>query len=171
MKNLKVITLAIAILGFSAASFAQAGPTVTESTTASANIITPLSMTKTADLVFGNIVASGTAGTVTIEATLAGTRGMTGGATSPAATTGNPASAKFNVTGANSATYAINIPTTVSLTGGTVPMSATLATSTGAGTLAADGKQTFYLGGTLAVGASQTAGAYSATFDVTVNYN
>ncbi|MDH5182984.1 MAG: DUF4402 domain-containing protein, partial [Gammaproteobacteria bacterium] len=35
----------------------------------------------------------------------------------------------------------------------------------------ATGSDTFQIGGTLDVGAAQTAGAYSATFDVTANYN
>ena len=39
------------------------------------------------------------------------------------------------------------------------------------GLLSAGGTQTLYVGGTLNVGATQVAGVYAGTFDVTVTYN
>ncbi len=72
------------------------------------------------------------------------------------------------MTGASGATYSVTIPATVSLTGPGSAMTVTL-TDPGAGTLTG-GTDTFNVGGTLAVGASQTAGSYSGTYTVSVNY-
>ena len=144
------------------ASYLQAA---TVSTTASANILQPISIAKVADLGFGDVYPDGTlAGTVTVD--FAGGRTFGGGASIGAAT---GTSGEFTVTGETGTIYALTIPATIALTGPGTDMNLTLSNNS-AGDLAT-GTETFQIGGTLDVGAAQTAGAYSATFDVTANYN
>jgi hypothetical protein len=104
----------------------------------------------------------------------AGTRTSTSGVTLPA-TAGTVTAATFTVSGNGSYTYAITLPTTVTLThsGGVQTMDATAFTSnpSGTGALTA-GTQDISIGATLTVAAAQLAGVYtSGNFDVTVNYN
>lgn len=76
MKKFFVLSVALII---AVGAFARGNPTASATATASANIIQPLEITKTADLAFGNI-ASGTAdGTVVIA--VDGSRTSTGGVT------------------------------------------------------------------------------------------
>jgi len=142
--------------------------------TATANvriaIIAPLSITKTNDLAFGNIVPGATAGTVTInQATGAATK--TGGVTLFG--TANHA-ASFNITGSGRHNYVITVSAAPTLTraGGTQTMKMTALRLNGATTrtMAASGTATLTLGGTLAVAANQVAGTYSGTFTVSVAY-
>src|ERR1700730_18496238 len=79
-------------LAFSSQSFAQASATAN----ASATIVTPIAISKTADMNFGNVAVSGSAGTVVLLP--AGTRTSTGGVTLPA-TAGTVTAAVFTVTG------------------------------------------------------------------------
>jgi hypothetical protein len=130
---------------------------------ASVEIAAPISITQTTALAFGNIGPSVDAGTVTIS--LAGAQSVTGGVT---ALGGTVAAGAFSVTGASGATYSVTVPGTVSLTGPGTAMTATL-TNDGGGSLTG-GTDTFNIGGTLSIGASQAAGSYSGTYTVSVNY-
>ncbi|MBB5638637.1 hypothetical protein HDF26_004853 [Pedobacter cryoconitis] len=149
-------------------SFAQA----TATANASATIITPISITNTVDMNFGNVAVNASAGTVVL--TPAGTRTSTGGVTLPA-TAGTVTAASFTVNGQGAYTYAITLPSTaLTIASGANNMTVSAFTSTpsATGTLTA-GTQTLNVGATLNVGGSQVAGTYtSATpFSVTVNYN
>lgn len=170
-------TLAGALLLAAPAAFAQ---TPTASATATARIYVPISVSRIADLSFGDIFASTTGGTVTLSP-VDNTRTPSGVVT---ATTGTVNAAAFKVTGKRNATYAISLPAdgTVSLTGpGTaMPVSAftasvegATATSTATGLLpnTASATQNFTVGGTLTLGANQVDGDYTGTFSVTVAYN
>lgn len=146
----------------------------TKSATASAVVISPITLSKDVDMDFGNIAVSATTpGTVVLPPT--GSRTRTGGVTLPA-TTGTPLAAKFTVGGAVNYTYAITLPSSATLDG---PASATMTAGTfvssigATGNLGAGGSQSFFVGATLAVSAGQTPGSYTTTtpFDVTVNYN
>ncbi len=164
----KLLFSCIGLLALSVGAIAQA----TATATVSATVITPISITNTANMNFGNVAVSATtAGTVLL--TPAGGRTAGGGVTLPAAT-GTVTAASFTVNGSGSSTYAITLPSAaVTLTSGAATMTATLFTSnpSGTGTLAS-GAQTLNVGATLNVAAGQTAGSYtSGTFDVTVNYN
>ena len=169
MKSIiKIFTLAIIALGFSTVSFAQVSATAN----ASGTIVTPIAITKTVDLNFGNIAVGSTAGTVVLAP--AGTRTTTGGVTLPA-TTGTVSAAEFNVTGQAGYTFSITLPstpTTVSSGANSMTVNAFTSTPTPTGTLTG-GAQTVKVGATINVGANQAAGTYtSATpFTVTVNYN
>ena len=171
MKNMKkVLVLAIVVLGFAASSFAQV--TATASTTAT--IITPIAITKTVDMNFGNIAVSPTiAGTVVLPTT--GARTLTGGVTLPVVT-GTVTAASFNVTGEGTSTYSITLPSAaITLNGtpsGTMTVQNFVSTPSGTGALTG-GAQVIKVGATLNVGAAQTAGIYTnaAGLFVTVNYN
>ncbi|MCX6722533.1 MAG: DUF4402 domain-containing protein [Candidatus Staskawiczbacteria bacterium] len=170
MKNTtKFFALTLAMLTLTISSFAQVSATATTS----ANIITPIAITKTVDMNFGNIAVSPTvAGTVVLVP--AGTRTATGGVTLPAVA-GTVTAASFAVTGLGTSTYAITLPGTITLNGtpsGTMTLGNFASTPSGTGVLSA-GAQTILVGGTLNVGAGQTAGVYtnSTNMTVTVNYN
>ncbi|MDB5934019.1 MAG: hypothetical protein JWQ01_1363 [Massilia sp.] len=147
----------------------------TASATATTTVITPISITKATDLAFGNIAASGTSGTVAVNTNNA--RTVTGGVT---AAGGTATAAKFDITGQASLVYTITYDTGVTLTGPGTAMALTQVSDvTGAGgasataatgTLSAGGTQSLFIGGTLAVAANQTAGAYTGTFNALVNY-
>ena len=165
----RMIATAILMTGFISSSFAQA----TATATATATVVTPISISKNTDMSFGNLaVQTATGGTVVLAP--AGTRTSTSGVTLPA-TTGTVTAASFTVNGNGSYTYAITLPTTVTLThsGGVQTMAASSFTSNPSGTGAlSSGTQDIAVGATLTVAAAQLAGVYtSGNFNVTVNYN
>lgn len=144
--------------------------------TASATIITPIAVSKSVDLNFGDISTNGQDGTVKIDNALIHNRTATGGASFSAANSGTVTSAKFTVTGVPGYQYSITIPTTVTLTHtdntNSMVVSA-IGNSVGStGTLTA-GTQDIYVGGTLNLVGAQVAGVYTNTtsLTVTVNYN
>ena len=170
MKSIKFFAVAILFSGVSVISSAQVKATATASST----IVTPIGITKTVDMNFGNVaINSTTAGTVVLAP--AGTRTSTGGVTLPA-TAGTVAAAEFNVTGANNYTFSITLPSTShEIKNGDNTMSVTdfTSTPTPTGTLSATGSATVKVGATLNVSAGQAAGTYTSVtpFEVTVNYN
>jgi hypothetical protein len=170
MKSIKFFAVAILFSGVSVISSAQVKATATASST----IVTPIGITKTVDMNFGNVaINSTTAGTVVLAP--AGTRTSTGGVTLPA-TAGTVAAAEFNVTGANNYTFSITLPSTShEIKSGSNTMSVTgfTSTPTPTGTLSATGSATVKVGATLNVSAGQAAGTYTSVtpFEVTVNYN
>lgn len=165
----KIYLIALAVIGFSANSFAQ----VSADATATATIITPIAISKTVDMNFGNIAVGTTSGTVILPPT--GARAATGGVTLPNVV-GTVSAASFSVTGAAGSTYVLTLPTNVVLSSGGSPVmnvdafTSSLTASTGT---IAGAPSIFTVGATLTVAASQAAGTYlSATpFTVTVNYN
>lgn len=181
----KILTLAIVTLGFTATSFAQTSynPRESATATATATIITPISIENTGDLKFGNIVANSTGGTVTIETN--GTPKYNGVA-APSSIPGEISAASFEVKGFAGATYAITLPGTITLTktngngngnayGNSEKMTVDnfVSNPNGTGLLSNSGSQTVNVGATLNVAANQVAGTYKNTTDlkVTVNYN
>ena len=170
MKAIKFFAIAILFSGVSVISSAQVKATATAPST----IVTPIGITKTVDMNFGNVaINSETPGTVVLAP--AGTRTFTGGVTLPA-TAGTVAAAEFNVTGANNYTFSITLPSTShEIKSGSNTMSVTGFTSTPTpnGTLSATGSATVKVGATLNVSAGQAAGTYTSVtpFEVTVNYN
>lgn len=129
-----------------------------------------ISLSKSADLIFGGFVAS-SGGTVTVApnggrsksgSVLLVTQGASG------------AAAQFTVTGTADATYAITLPAndTVTLSDGSHTMAVNNFTSTpsGTGTLTG-GSQVLRVGATLTAGNAQTPGSYTGSFNVSVQYN
>jgi hypothetical protein len=130
-----------------------------------------ISLTNNQGLSFGKFAAAST-GTVTVSP--AGVRSATGGVILLSSESG--AAAQFTVSGESSLTYDIFLPAdgvvSLSSSGGqTLPVRAFTSSPSGSGQLGIGGSQTLNVGATLDVGAGQTPGAYTGSFDVTVNYN
>ena len=160
---------AILFVGISIGTFAQ----VTATASASATIITPIAISKSVDMDFGNIAAGSSAGSV--QLTPAGSRSLTGGITLPGIQ-GTVTPASFLISGAPNVAYSITLPVNaLIITSGSNNMEVNVFESDPAatGTLGTNGLQTLNVGATLIVGASQPAGSYSSNspFAVTVNYN
>jgi len=170
MNNIKRFTLTTVAALAVASSLSAAQNSASTSANATAKIIAPITLTKTADLNFGDVVPSGVAGTVTV--TPAAVRTSAGGAS-----LGNGAAvtaAAFTVGGQGSATYAITLPAVAStLTTGANTMTVDTFTSnpSGTGLLSAGGSQALTVGANLNVGVAQATGTYVGTFTVTVAYN
>jgi len=167
----KLFILFIAVVGFGVSTYAQVDATASSTAT----IVTPIAITKTVDMNFGNVSVNGSLGTVVLAP--AGTRSTTGGVTTPA-TVGTVTAASFDITGQASYTYSITLPAapvTLTHTNAVNTMTASTFTSspTPTGTLSVGGTQTITVGATLNVAGSQLAGVYATLtpFTVTVNYN
>lgn len=176
MKNLFKSFAAVCLLAMSVNAQAQVSATATA--TATATILNPITITKTTDLNFGIISPGATAGTVLLTPAPVAVRVGAGGVTLPVATPGTVTAAHFNITGTTLSTYAITLPSSVTLTrtSGSETMTASSFTSTPSGTGiligAGLGLDNVYVGATLAVAAAQVPGVYvSGNFNVTVNYN
>ncbi|MGK2908594.1 MAG: DUF4402 domain-containing protein [Sphingobium sp.] len=141
-----------------------------------ATVLTPIAISKTADLNFGSFAAdSSETGTVVIAT--GGTRTFTGGTSAVSTGVGTVSAASFSVTGEGAATFSITLPSsavTLTHTNATDTMSVATFVSdpSGTGALVA-GAKTVNVGATLSVAASQLAGTYAnATgLPVTVAYN
>ncbi|WP_029033283.1 DUF4402 domain-containing protein [Salinimicrobium terrae] len=146
-----------------------AGTTFAQTATANAaaDIVSPLSLTAKQDLNFGK-VSNNTAGSVIIA-----TDGTASGLSQIGTTA--PAAATFDVTAANNYNYTVALPASATLSNGTVDITVDTfkhnayaegaSNATGSGTA-----QTFGVGATLNVAASQATGNYTGQFDVTVAY-
>lgn len=178
-KSIFTIATIILLVGFTTNTFAQTSATVT-GTTAGAKLIKPMTLTQISPLHFGTInVLTGAGGTVTLPSNSTDrvfSAGVAVSSVAPIAT-----NAAYSVTGTKNVTYSLTLPTTITvtetLTTATMTISALTARFNDAGadavtsTLSATGTDSFTVGGTLTVGASQTGGVYAGTFNVTVDYN
>ncbi len=173
-KNFRRTALAsVVVLGAFGASNSFAAPATT---TATGTVITPIGITKSVDLNFGQF-AHGAGGSVTVATD--GARTATGAILSTTGAT--PAAAKFDVTGAADATYSIGwsgdavLSDTGSDTMALEKISDLVGTGATTGAVASGtltgGAQSIYLGGTLTVGTAQTAGTYTGAVTATVEYN
>ncbi len=153
-----------------------------DTATTDGTVVQPISITANGTILsFGDFaVDDATAGTITVD-TNNGV-GTTGGVA--AISSSGASAAQFTVSGENSASYAITYPASSVLTdsGSLETMALTLlsdttgaggaTTTVGTGTLdVTTGEQIIYLGGELAVGATQAAGTYAGSVELTVNYN
>jgi hypothetical protein len=129
----------------------------------SATILDAVTVTNTADLLFGNIAAGAAPATVSISA---GGTVNCGGLVCNG--TQNPAG--FSVTGTAGQTVGISLPlTSITLTSGTDSMTVSGLASDVA-SIVLDGTDAFTVGGSLAVAANQAAGTYTGSFSVDVDY-
>ena len=163
-------SLRFAVVGaIAAASFAGSAQAATTATgTATAEVLSSLTVTSTADLLFGQIAAN-TGGTVTVNAD------STVASTGTLIATGSRSPAAFNVAGSPNAMVLVSLPTApVNLTrsGGTETMSLGGFNTNPGGAFQLDGTGNglFHVGGTLTVGNAQVAGAYAGSFQVSVEY-
>jgi hypothetical protein len=168
--SIKLFALGMILMGFGVSANAQS----TASATASANIITPIAISKTVDMNFGNVAVSATvAGTVVLDP--AGARTRTAGVTLPNSV-GTVTAASFTLSGDANRTFAITLPANntirIGAAGATMLVNTFTSTPSGTGALSG-GALTLTVGATLNVDAAQAVGLYTSVtpFDVTVNYN
>jgi hypothetical protein len=138
--------------------------------TASANIVSPLTIWKNSDLAFGNIASGPSWGSVSVD--YYGSRWANGGVTLIEA--GNySSSAQFGITGYPYATFAISLPYAIQITNGSSYMQVdNFSADLGYGSsLDWYGNAYMSVGATLEVAPGQEPGLYTGSFDVTVNYN
>lgn len=129
----------------------------------------PLAAATQSELGFGQMVATASAGTVTV--TPAGGRTRSGGTI-----LGNGfgvSAAAFALSGDLNASYSITLPADCTLSGSAGSMTADhfASSPSDAGTLGPAGSQRMTLGATLHVAAAQASGNYSGTYAVTLAYN
>ena len=149
--------LAASVMGANAAHAATA------SADARANILAQVSVASDgSDLDFATIVTGAAASTVVVAAD--GTRTCGTGLVC----SGTATAAGFTVSGTTGQTVDVSSDASVTLTSGANTMSAALSPSVTS--IVLDGTDGFSVGGTLNVAANQADGAYTGTFDVTVDY-
>ncbi|MDB5121276.1 MAG: hypothetical protein JWN56_2494 [Sphingobacteriales bacterium] len=173
MRNFtKLVALAIGMIGYSATSFAQTD-VKTDQASASATIITPITIAKVNDMSFGNIVSTATGGTVILSTA----SGRTESGVQLGAVAGTVTAASYTVTGQSGYAYTVTLPAdgyeiTTGAAGPTETMTLTNFNSSSTGNLTA-ASFTLSVGATLNVVANQAAGDYTnaTPFDVSVNYN
>ena len=177
----RVLTLALAaVFAISCGFFAVNSYAATDTGTATATVVRPISIEAVDDLRFGSFSTTAAAQTVAIATDGART---SSGVLLLAQDIGFGA-ASFAVTGEGAYTYAITLPAdeVVTITTGAATAPETMAVSTflsdptGTGgvlssTAGTEGTQTLLVGATITTVAEQVAGVYEGTFDVTVEYN
>lgn len=165
--HMRTIGMKRALIGAAIAALtmnASAAQAASATGTAKAKILRQITLTNTSDLQYATVISGATASTVAVSTSGAATCGT--GLTC----TGTTTAANFNIAGTTGAVVVVGGDANVTLNGslgGT--MTSTLTYSASTVTLAASAGS-FQVGGTLSVGANQTAGDYSGTFNVTANY-
>lgn len=138
----------------------------TETATATVEVLAAVELSAVTDLDFGVVAASAAGGTVSI-----GTGSDTPTASGVIAISGG-ARASFQVTQATDGeviALTVDNPTPLTGTGTDITLS-NLALSTGSITFDSGTLETVYVGGQITLGANQTAGTYTGSFDVTAEY-
>ena len=144
-----------------------AGPSDNANANVNAKVIKPVRITTQADMDFGEVLTSASAGTVVLATD--GTVSGSGGAYVFDDT--NAQAAAFRVSGEGLEAYNITLPTSVTLTevgGGSMSLNGFNHDATGV--LANNGQEDFNVGATLNVGAEQAQGDYTGSFTVSVDY-
>lgn len=157
-------------MGIAAFNTSAQSPSASATAKVTATVVTPIKISKTTDLSFGNIVAGSNRGTVKIETN--NTRTSTGDITLPTSSPGVITAAQFTVSGHPNATYSISVPTSLTVTrqGGTETMviDNIITNPTTTGTLSENGEQTVKVGATLHIEANQAIGTYENENGITV---
>lgn len=170
-----VALVALAIGGITALKSSDANAQASDTATANINAIiaNPIVLTKTADLNFATITPGLASSTVIIDPA-----GTVNAASTAIGLSGTPTAAGFTVSGLPLQAYAVVLPVngaTLLVDGAGVGADMAVNDFTHNATLALTSAGTqpdaFGVGATLVVGANQTAGTYSGSFDVTVSYN
>ncbi len=161
----------MALLTGIALAVGQVGHAASDTSPATATVITPITITNTVDLAFGRFSAN-TGGTVVIAT--GGARSSTGSvALSTVGSTSSAAS--FDITGDGTSTYTVTLPadSVVTISDGvssTMAVNSFVSNPASTGALSS-GAQTLLVGATLTVASAQTPGNYTGNFTVVVEYN
>jgi len=170
MKKLIFLLTGFFIIAFAAHQTCAQSPGASATAKVTATIVTPIKISKTSDLSFGNIVAGASRGTVKIETDNSHT--LSGDVALPTSSPGTITAAQFTVSGLPNASYSIAVPASIIITreGGTEMMLVDNITTTPAtsGTLSENGEQIINVGATLHVDANQEEGVYTNESGMTV---
>ena len=166
---LKIAFGALTLSALASTAFAQNSATVT--TTGTATIIQPISISGT-NMAFGTLVkpASGSS-TVTLSNSA---NTITGTVTTLASS--SPTRATYSITGEGAQAISVTVPANFTMNG---PSSSTLVVTLVpatlptalSGTIGTTGNASLGVGGSLLLDSTAVAGSYSGTFNVTVGYN
>lgn len=172
-KNLLTLATILTIGFFTNNVNAQATDEVTA--TSGATIVTPISISVTETLQFGSLVSGISGGKIKLGSD--GILALPGGSVVLIASTLVEVP-EFTVNGGKDRAFTITLPTdlsnqTVTHTDGatTMALSKFETASALSTSLDTDGKKTFKVGATLELAANQTAGVYTGSFPVSVDYN
>jgi hypothetical protein len=172
MKTPNILIAAVAAATVTAlASAACAAGSVSATAPASVTVLSPTTITKTQDLVFGQVVRPSNANTntVVLDANNMVSLTGTGNGSMVSSTT---SSAKFNVSAPAGTTYSTTQGLTFTQTGLTNVAASTPATTAGTpGVIPVSGIQEIRYGAQFDMTASTPAQNYTGTLSVTVNYN
>lgn len=172
MKKLTTLFAVLLFMTISANVMAQNTASVGNAT-ASATIITKITLANTTPLSFGTIAQTTEGGSVTLTS---GSDVAVHSNSEANITSSTESRALFNVTGETGATYSIILPssdvelTRVSGTEKMIVNTFTTDASLSSNTIAA-GVSSFHVGAKLTVDPNQLPGTYNGTYSVTVNYN
>ena len=168
MKKLTAIFVVLFAVAFSSNVFAQNTDQATS--TASAKVVSAISIENNRGLLFGDIAYTlGEAGTITIAAQ--DELDINYSVEDMELSTATRQSAKFTITGEADYLFSIVLPATVTLNSASDEM--TIATSMNlseTGNELTGGSVELYVGGTLSVDAAQATEQYNGSFNVTVSY-
>ena len=180
----KLIASAFAVFAVVFAASAQYNSATVTGISASADLKKPATIEKVTtgqlnggNLNFGQIVISEAAATVALVPNVDGANNAAFAATPTGCTllTGiDKSSAAFKITGVKNSAYTISC-STANLGNGSTTLTVTnwktsLASNAMTGNLGSSTEKTLFLGGTLNIPVNATLGAYTGTFDVTVQY-
>lgn len=170
--HFKKCLLVLSVLFLTYVSNAQ--QTANATAAATATIVAPITISKQADMNFGNISVT-TGGTIVLST--GGTRAINGGVSASSAMGGQSAAA-FTVAGEGDYAFNVTLPSsavTLTRNSGSETMTIDAFTMNGTNPLnLSSGSYNLLVGATLHVAASQVAGTYttgSSPFTVTVAYN
>jgi len=174
------LTLAALAAATAFATPAMAQTSASDQALARGTVLLPLTFSKVAgrDLDFGTVLASGTSGTVSIDADTGG-RSFTGGVTPLTVALGDRALFVGVGTDGQQVDIHLAAPTSLPRVGGGATVGANLFLDTNGTGNATDrtitindvnGAFTVGVGGSFDIAANQMDGVYEATFDVTVDY-
>jgi hypothetical protein len=178
--NIPTKIIAAALLVSAAAAPAFAGPeSASDTATATAKIIQPITVTKDRDMQFGTLVKPRTgSGTVTVANN--GTRSLGTGVASPASSAA-PTSAQFTIKGEGAQAMTVAVPASFDLVNGASSLTVTTSndgsiaaagtTKTLSGVLGAEGSYVVQVGGAFDLASTTATGVYSGSFTVTAAYN
>jgi hypothetical protein len=167
------LLIAAAIAAIAVPSPALAVPSNTASADGKALLLMPLTLTKIDDLDFGTIISSNSSGTVALNAT-SGARTFAGGVSGVPSAAGHHAYFGGSGTGGQQVVVVVVPPTQLTdISGDTIDVLALTLDNGGNPIRMIDPTaRSFFVGvgGILDIAANQPDGVYSATFQVTANY-
>lgn len=179
MKKLLLIFAVVLFTTGFASKVSADNPVLTVSNTAGGEIMAPITLEANLPLEFGRLAVQAILGGTVVLTPAASTTATASDGVSLIAGGATRTAAKYTVGGLADYGYAITVENpviTITRTGGgtmTITGINCLSTKTPSttGGMLTGGSDIFYLGGTLNVAGGQTAGTYSGSFNVSVNYN